>query len=297
MNKFLPLIATLFLLSCNETNRSTVLTKAEFTDGIEGPAVSSDGDLYVVNFKEQGTIGIIEDGMQSAELFCQLPEGSVGNGIRFLNDSVCFIADYLGHNILSLNINTKEVKVFAHNDDMNQPNDLAISSKGILYASDPNWEEGTGQLWMVDADGHMMLVDDKCGTTNGVEVSMDEKYLFVNESVQRKVWKYTIGENGIPGNKELFHTYPDHGLDGMRCDARGRLWIARYGAGCISVLNQDGIEEELITLNGEKPTNVAFGGRFGMTLFITMQDKGWVEKFKCSVQGRSHMMRLMRSAE
>ena len=28
-----------------------------FTSGIEGPAVSSEGDIYVVNFETQGTIG------------------------------------------------------------------------------------------------------------------------------------------------------------------------------------------------------------------------------------------------
>jgi hypothetical protein len=28
-----------------------------FTKGIEGPAVSADGSLYVVNYQEQGTIG------------------------------------------------------------------------------------------------------------------------------------------------------------------------------------------------------------------------------------------------
>ena len=36
---------------------------------------------------------------------------------------------------------TREITVFAHNDRMNQPNDLAIAPDGTLYASDPNWEQ------------------------------------------------------------------------------------------------------------------------------------------------------------
>ncbi len=34
------------------------------------------------------------------------------------------------------------------------------------------------------------------GTANGIEVSPDEKKLYVNESVQRKVWAYDLSENG-----------------------------------------------------------------------------------------------------
>ena len=35
-----------------------------------------------------------------------------------------FIADYKGHNILRYNMTSEELSVFAHNSDMNQPNDL-----------------------------------------------------------------------------------------------------------------------------------------------------------------------------
>ena len=34
------------------------------------------------------------------------------------------------------------------------------------------------------------------GTTNGIEVSPDEKKLYVNESVQHKVWAYDLSDNG-----------------------------------------------------------------------------------------------------
>ena len=51
----------------------------------------------------------------------------------------------LGHNILKYTENG--ISIFAHNPNMNQPNDLAIMDNDILFASDPNWAMGTGKLW------------------------------------------------------------------------------------------------------------------------------------------------------
>src|SRR5690554_935589 len=66
-----------------------------FPSGIEGPAVDRNGILYAVNFEKRGTIGMVSpDG--KATLFVQLPEGSVGNGIRFNRNGDMLIADYTG---------------------------------------------------------------------------------------------------------------------------------------------------------------------------------------------------------
>ena len=47
-----------------------------FTSGIEGPAVSADGNIYAVNFNEQGTIGkVTPEGIASH--FVSLPEGAL----------------------------------------------------------------------------------------------------------------------------------------------------------------------------------------------------------------------------
>ena len=112
---------------------------ALFPSGIEGPAVDANGVLYAVNFERTGTIGRV-DSTGEASLFVNLPEGSVGNGIRFNSKGDMFIADYTKHNILMVEMDTKEVTVFAHNNTMNQPNDIAIMDNDILFASDPDWE-------------------------------------------------------------------------------------------------------------------------------------------------------------
>ncbi|WP_438865343.1 SMP-30/gluconolactonase/LRE family protein [Neptunicella sp.] len=257
-----------------------------FTKGIEGPAVDRDGNLYAVNFAKQGTIGIIDTQGQPRH-FIDLPEGSTGNGIRFDQQGNMFVADYSGHNILRIDTGTKAIKVYAHDDRLNQPNDIAITASGVIYASDPNWQDNTGQLWMVKPDRKLVRLEAEMGTTNGIEVSTDEKHLYVNESAQRKIWIYDILADNQLANKRLFYQFDDFGLDGMRCDLDGNLYVARYGAGLIAVFSPQGELIKQITLSGQFPTNVAFGGDTGTTLFITLQQKRSIDSVNVPVAGRS----------
>ncbi len=261
-----------------------------FSQGIEGPAVGPDGHLYLVSFGRDGTIGRVRaqvDGSGKAELFVELPAGSTGNGIRFTADGAMYVADYSGHNILRIDAQG-HVEVFAHEPRMHQPNDIALAPDGRLYASDPDWKNGSGQLWRVDRDGSTHLLETGMGTTNGVEVSPDGKHLYVNESVQRNLWVYDLDDNGGVANKRLLLNFPDHGLDGMRTDADGNLYIARYGAGTVAIVSPQGRPLREVRLKGEKPTNVAFGGKDGRTVYVTLQDRGAVETFRSGRPGREH---------
>ena len=261
-----------------------------FTQGIEGPAVDAQGNLYAVSFAEDGTIGII-DKKDNAQLFVKLPEGSIGNGIRFDRKGFMYVADYAGHNVLKIDPKTKAVTVHAHSDKMNQPNDIAITKSGVIYASDPNWKDSTGNLWKVATDGTVTLLEANMGTTNGVEVSTDEQHLYVNESVQRKVWKYDLdAKTGAVKNKRLLIEFREHGLDGMRCDEAGNLYIARYAAGEVAVVSPHGTVIERIKLKGQKPTNVAFGGVDGKTVYVTLQERGAIETFTTSRAGREWLL-------
>ncbi len=143
-----------------------------FTSGIEGPACDRQGNLYAVNYARLHTVGkVTPEGVCS--VFLELPGGSVGNGIRFNRAGEMFIADYVNHTILKVDMTTLERSVHAHEPRMNQPNDIAISADGTLYASDPNWQNGTGQLWRIGPDGKVTLLGEGMGTTNGIEVSPD----------------------------------------------------------------------------------------------------------------------------
>lgn len=273
-----------------ELFKSSILTPVNsFTSGVEGPGVDKTGVLYAVNYARQGTIGMVTRTGQSS-LFIELPNKSIGNGIRFNSKGEMCIADYTNHNILKVNMATKQITVFAHDSTMSQPNDIAIDGKDRLYASDPNWKAGTGAIWRIDTDGKVTLLEDNMGTTNGIEVSPGDTRLYVNESVQRKVWVYDLSPEGQISNKRLLIEFPDYGMDGMRCDTQGNLYIARHGKGTIAKVSPEGKLLREITLTGKKPSNIAFGGKDGRTVFATLQDQGNLETFRVHIPGREWKM-------
>lgn len=261
------------------------LTKpGEFTGGIEGPACDRQGNIYAVNFGAQGTIGRVNpDGV--GEVFVRLPEGSVGNGIRFDQTGTMFIADYPMHNMLKVDMKSKAISVHGHESTMNQPNDLTIAPDGTLYASDPNWKEKKGQIWRIKTDGSIDLVAPNMGTTNGIEVSPDGKQLYVNESVQRNIWVFDVTSDGALNNKRLLKQFPDHGFDGMRCDVDGRLYVTRYGKGTVAVLTPEGKVEREIDILGKRPSNLCFGGPDGRTVYVTEVEHTRLVQFRVDRPG------------
>ncbi|NNK11113.1 MAG: SMP-30/gluconolactonase/LRE family protein [Flavobacteriaceae bacterium] len=282
---FLPVLLMLGFLSAAYAFQSTDLTpEFSFTEGIEGPAVDREGMLFAVNYQEQGTIGKVNE-KGEAEVYLRLPEGSVGNGIRFDKEQHMYIADYAGHKVYRVQKGSRIPEIWAEGAEMNQPNDLALADSGVIYLSDPNWEESTGNLWMVSDAGKLVLLEADMGTTNGIEVSPEGKYLYLNESEQRKVWKYNILPDGTVSGKVLLIDFKDHGLDGMRCDKEGNLLITRYGKGTVVMVSPAGKILEEFTLKGKNPSNLAFGGKDGKTVYVTMADRGCVEAIRVPNKG------------
>lgn len=262
-----------------------------FSAAAEGPAVDSLGNLYAVNFghdsainssdTDGGTIGkVTPDGQ--ASLYLTLPQGSTGNGIVFgpsgsLYSGAMFIADYTGHNILRYA--QGKLEVYAHNKAMHQPNDLAIMQNGVIFASDPDWANSSGQLWRIDTDGSSQLLYSNMGTTNGIAVSPDQQFLYVNESIQRKVWRFRINADNSLSDKQLFAQFSDFGLDGMRFDSKGGLYIARYGKGTVVKLDNEGRIRQEYRLNHALPTNVSLN-QDDSTLYVTIQQCGCIERIQ-----------------
>jgi sugar lactone lactonase YvrE len=273
----------------------TFTPPGSFTAGIEGPGCDADGNLYAVNFERQHTIGKVTPEGQCS-VFLELPDGSIGNGIRFDSQERMLIADYTNHNILRVDMATRELSVLAHEPTMNQPNDIAVADDDTVYASDPHWGESTGQIWRVTADGSAALLERDMGTTNGIEVSPDGRTLYVNESVQLNVWAYDLSPTGDVSNKRLLLDFPDFGVDGMRCDVDGCLYITRWGKGTIAKVSPSGDVIREIRLNGANCTNLAFGGPDGRTCYVTVADVGNVETFRVDAPGRSWQMRSERRA-
>ncbi|MBI5914824.1 MAG: SMP-30/gluconolactonase/LRE family protein [Bacteroidetes bacterium] len=288
MKKILTLLIATTFLACTSARRfvATDLTpENSFSENCEGPNVDKAGNLYVVNYQRDGTVGIVTP-EGKASVFVELPAGSTANAIRFDSRGDMLLADFTGHNVLKINMPTKKTSVFCHDSRFNQPNDLCISKKDIVFASDPNWKASTGQLWRIGPDGKATLVAADMGNTNGIELSPDERTLFVNESVQLNIWAFDITPDGTLSNKRLFTHFDDFGMDGMKCDRTGNLYVARYGKGVVAVFSPEGKLLREIKVKGKKTSNLAFGGKDGKTVFVTLQDRKCVETFRNDVAGK-----------
>jgi sugar lactone lactonase YvrE len=269
---------------CQNYIASDLTAENLFSENIEGPYYKN-GILYVVNYKTNGTIGAVKhDG--TTELFVTLPEGSIANAIQFDKKEHMLLADFKGHNILKVDMKSKTISVFVHNESFNQPNDICINKKGQLFASDPNWKEGTGKLWRIEVDGRSVLLKENMGTTNGIALSPNEKVLFVNESAQRKIWMFDLDANGEVSNQKLFASFNDFGLDGMKCDHEGNLYVTRHGKGTVVIFSPKGEILHEVKMKGLKPSNLNFGGPNGKTCYVTMQDRKCVEIFRTATAGK-----------
>ncbi|WFR81049.1 SMP-30/gluconolactonase/LRE family protein [Janthinobacterium rivuli] len=272
-----PAHETLFL--------ATTLTPAHsFTKGIEGPAVDADGNIYAVNFARQQTIGKVSPG-GTGEVYLTLPGTSIANGIRFGSRGQMYLADYMEHTIYLVDPATRALTIHAREPRMTQPNDIAITADDVLYASDPNWKENTGRVWRIAQDGTVTLALDTMGTANGIEVSPDGKILYVNESVQRNIWMYDIAADGSLSGKRLLIKFDDFGMDGMRVDIDGNLYVTRYGKGTVVKLSPQGRILREISVPGAKPSNITFGGPDGRTAYVTEVVQGRLLQFRVDRPG------------
>jgi sugar lactone lactonase YvrE len=268
----------------------------EYTFGIEGPAVDRGGNLYVVNFGKPGTIGKLAAGASQSELFAVLPEGSIGNAIRFDREGRMFVADYKKHNIFLVSPDGKEVEIYFHSDDFNQPNDMTIATDGTIYASDPHWKRHDGQIWRIlkSADGSVagekMTAERRMSTTNGIDLSPDGKTLYVGESDTREIWSYRIDGTRLLSPR-LVKRFDDFDIDGLRTDTEGNLLVARILKGTIAVLSPRGKLKREIALKAKEPTNLAFGGHDGKTVFVTQRQGGFIESFRTDHPGREACFR------
>jgi gluconolactonase len=257
-----------------------------FTKGIEGPAADLNGNLYVVNYAKSGTIGILRQ-EHAPELWLELPTGGNSASIRMGRSGEMYVADYKLHRIYLINPATRRLDVFAEDLGMNQPNDMAISADGSLYLSDPTWDKAKhGHIWkFTGADHKFVHLKSNLRTPNGIDLSPDESKLYYTDSMEGMLYSYDInGEQLL--NRQTLAKFPAETVDGLRTDSHGNLYLARIGLGLVEIYSPQGDLLHSITLLGKEPSNLAFGGPDGKTVYVTVVDRGWIEAFRVEYPGR-----------
>jgi gluconolactonase len=105
------------------------------------------------------------------------------------------------------------------------------------------------------------------------------------------VYRYSWSDGGKLGPRESFgnsNSDPGSGFqgpDGMAFSKDGRLYVAIFGRGRVTVLDSGGRVVEHISTQGQKPTNVAFGLPGDTRIYVTENEYGSLEVFDVGVEG------------
>ncbi|KAJ2723523.1 hypothetical protein GGI07_002561 [Coemansia sp. Benny D115] len=295
----------------------------EFGPLIEGAAVDRQGNFYAVNYNDiKPAVGRV---YPKQGLFFQdvVAENSWFNGVRFHVDphgrQEAYLGDVVNHRVVRVRDTcdkekTQHWEVFCQDPGFLQPNDLAIAhSTGRVFLTGmrftPDTQLGDGDLWTCGADGRKPV---KLGglfyRTNGVELSPDEKTLYVSEAINKegKVVSNAIhafdvdARSGSVSNRRVFVDFNQldgsgaNDVDGMRTDVLGNLYVARWGAGKVAKISPQGKLLAYIELSGiAEVTNLEFAGPRGKDLFVVGAckddpSKGCVDRFTGSTKGRAY---------
>jgi gluconolactonase len=193
-------------------------------------------------------------------------------------------AGYASRDIWRLHGSSMETLVDAYQGKkLNSPDDLIARSDGIVYFTDPTFgiaggsglaaqtqEQSTQGVYRLATDGTVTLEDSSTSGPNGVELSPDERTLYVSYTNTGEVDAFDVASDGSLSNKRTFATSVPI-ADSMCVDARGDVYVATgnfTGGGGLAVFDPGGKSLGTIALT-QVPTNCAFGGADQRTLYIT----------------------------
>jgi len=165
---------------------------------------------------------------------------------------------------------------------LNSPNDLVYRSDGVLYFTDPPFglpkffDDPRKELVFSGVfclkEGKLSLVSKDLSGPNGLALSPDEKFLYVdNWDLKKKVvMRYRVQPDGALTEGKVFFDMTAEGvedaLDGLKVDREGNVYVS--GPGGVWILSPEG--KHLGSFTGpEHPHNFAWGDADGKTLYLT----------------------------
>jgi gluconolactonase len=175
---------------------------------------------------------------------------------------------------------------------LNSPNDVVGKSDGALYFTDPPGGLRERELspekelpyagvflWK---EGKLQLLDRSITFPNGIALSPDEKYLYVNGD--RKIIRYEILPDDTVANRDVFidmttDSLPG-GTDGMKVDQKGNVYCE--GPGGVWIISPEGKHLGTIQLP-LTVSNLAFGDADSKTIYLTA--RGSLYRIRTKIPG------------
>jgi len=166
-----------------------------------------------------------------------------------------------------------------------RPNDIVSDAKGGIYFSDlpmPPLPPGTmaPAVYYVPPGGMAIRVAENIGRPNGLQLSRDEKTLYVNDTAGINIYAFDVLPDGRVANRRVIASYvgrdgsvaasdpPRSNADGLAIDDDGRLYgLTEAG---IEVINPSGRHLGVIPVwcITRRCQNLTFGGPDKRTLYV-----------------------------
>ncbi len=219
------------------------------------------------------------------KLHCYTPRGSGARSWSF-DQEISAVAERKDHNSLIVALRhhfaffdpeSGEIEVIADVESSrpgNRFNDGKCDRAGRFWAGsmDFNGQQASGALYSIDAEHRCAKHVDGFAITNGPTWSLDGRTLYFTNTATRRIFAFDFDPvAGTLSNQRLWLKLEgDQGSpDGMTTDAAGNIWIAHWGAGCVTCHSPDGEELARIDVPASNTTSCAFGGPDLRTLYIT----------------------------
>jgi gluconolactonase len=253
------------------------LIKEDF-QGTEGPLGLPDGTVIFTEGQANRITRIAADG--STSTFLENSNGSNGLALTAQGDVISVQTGRPSVGIVYPADRAKTLVDRFEGQSLNRPNDLVVDRKGGVYFTDPGARAEPGQpapktaVYYHSPDGKLLRLATDIERPNGIQLSPDEKVLYVANTNGAHVLAYAVKSDGSVGPKRNFAQLAgvketengiSSGADGLAIDAVGRLYVATTVG--VQIFDAKGKALGVIALP-KAPQNLAFAGKDKKTLYV-----------------------------
>lgn len=247
-------------------------------EGTEGPLGLPDGSLLFTETQANRITRIAPDGTLAA--FLENSNGSNGLALRPNGELVSVQTVRASVGIVYPADKARTLVDEFEGKPLNRPNDLVADSKGGIYFTDPGARPPAGQpgpltaVYYVSPAGKVARIDQGIERPNGIQLSPDEKTLYLANTGGEYIFAYDVAADGSVGKRRNFaklagfeqtENGPSSGADGLAVDRQGRLYVASSVG--VQVFSAKGEPLGVIALP-KSPQNIAFAGKDKKTLYV-----------------------------
>lgn len=236
--------------------------------GTEGPIALPDGSLIFSEPTANRISKIDKDGVVST--FLENSNGS--NGLAF-DSKGRLISTQTAAGQERIGVVYPKGSEATLAEGIGRPNDLVVNKAGGIYFTAPG---AAPVVYYIPPGGAAVKAAEGIDNPNGIQLSRDEKTLYVNNTRGEYVIAFDVQANGTLTNRRNFAKYEGttknekgvaSGADGLAVDSEGRVYVAINTTGGVQVFSPQG--QHLGTI----PTslgaqNIAFAGPDKKTLYI-----------------------------